>query len=615
MMKQINVILSEEKKLNKDFSIIPTTKCDMKCEFCHEKNNNKIIELKNEEVDIFIQNIVKKINNIEDGIPISLFGGEPLLNKGIIKYLSEHKLSKYFDIRIFTNLNKFEFDDLFLLSSFKKVTISTNLDVFQNKLFYKTKKYNKIKYLCENTNIDIRVHCIISKDKSNKLLYYAPKLKKQINYLKEIGLLFDIIFPQENDYTIDEYVNIITFYNYMGDNELFNYNIYKIINFIELTNKKSGPLEFCNINSCEELTLKPDGEIVPCRRFYNKVFTEKEILEIEEKAKKCEECKFSFFCEPCKYSHYGIDNTSLKCNRVINILKALEKIELKGYNKIDEDLFILSINIGNKCNKNCSFCYIDKNNSETIDLKRLKSFLKNNYWKIDDLDTLLGGEPLLYLNEEYEFLKEYFDELHIISNTYCKNEYVRNNSDFIKITMSIQDNKLEKLNFNYYKGNIESSLILLNNEVLDDIFNVIKLLELNNIKYRFIELYSYKKGDNLIENIKLNNILKISKIFKNIKNATFKFKKNEKCINKKINIDKNKLTLCGTLFYGAEFNKVGEKYILSDNLEKYIINKEDIIKITKKLRKINENVCIANQYCVYENIDICEKIRRTIYDK
>ena len=595
---------------NKDFTIIPTNTCDMNCEFCHENKKEYRIDLTNKQLELFINKIVNQLDDIKNGIPISLFGGEPLLNKENIIFLSKHKYARYMDIRIFTNLNKFEFDDLYIFSSFKKVSINTNLDVFQNKLFYKTKKYQIIKYLKENTNVDVKPHCIISKEKMGNLLYYAPKLKTQLQYMKNIGLLFDIIFPQQDDYTIDDYVNLITFYNYINDETIFNLNISKIIYFIELIGSNTFQMDKCNLSSNDELTIKSDGSIIPCRRFYNYNFSKSEIDKIEENAKKCNTCKFNSFCEVCKYSHYGIDNTPLKCNRVYNILKALELIELKGIKKIDEDLFTLSIVVGNKCDKNCYFCYMDKTNNEKIDLKNLESFLINNYWKINDLDTLLGGEPLLYLNEEYEFLKKYFDQLHIISNTYSKNEYVKNNSDFIKITMSIQDEHLEKLNYMYYRDNLESSLILLNNEVLKNIFNTIKLLEENKIEYRFIELYSYKHGDNLVDKNNIKDIIKLSSIFKNFKKASYKRIKDEKCIYKKINIDKNKVTVCGTLYYGAEVCGEKDKYILSYNLNKYIINKKDIESCVKSLNNIEGGVCIANKYSVYENLNICNLINK-----
>ena len=600
---------------NKDFTIIPTNDCDMNCEFCHENKKEYRIDLTNEQLELFINKIVNQLDDVTNGIPISLFGGEPLLNKKSIIFLSKHKYAKYMDLRIFTNLNKFEFDDLYIFSSFKKVSINTNLDIFQNKLFYKTKKYQIIKYLKENTNVDVKPHCIISKEKMGNLLYYAPKLKTQSQYMKNIGLLFDIIFPQPNDYTINDYVNLITFYNYINDEELFNYNIYKIVNFIDFIDSDFIQKDDCNIKSCNELTIDNKGKIIPCRRFYNYQYTEKEIEQIELDSKKCSTCKFNSFCEVCKYSHHGVDNTHLKCNRVYNILKALELIELKGLKEIDEDLFTLSIVVGNKCDKNCYFCYMDKTNNEKIDLKNLESFLINNYWKINDLDTLLGGEPLLYLNEKYEFLKKYFDQLHIISNTYSKNEYVKNNSDFIKITMSIQDKYLEKLNYDYYINNLEGSLILLNNEVLKNILNTIKILEKNNIEYKFIELYSYKPGDNLIDENNVKDIIKLSSIFKNFKKASYKHIKDEKCIYKKINIDKNKVTVCGTLYYGAEYIKENEKYILSYDLKSYMINKHDIIDKLKQLKNINNNTCIANQYCVYENINVCEKIMEGINDK
>lgn len=600
---------------NKDFTIIPTNACDMKCEFCHEKNKKCRIDLKNNDIDSFLNSIIKNIDDIEEGIPISLFGGEPLLNKGSLIFLSEHKYAKYIDIRIFTNLNNFDFEDLYFLSSFKKATINTNLDVFQDRLFYKTKKYKIIKYIQENTNINLIPHCIISKDKMEKILYYAPKLKIQKEYMKDINLYFDVIFPDKNDYDINDYVNLITFYKYIDDESLFHFNIYKIVNFIDFINSDYIGQEKCDINSCNELTMDNKGKILPCRRFYNYQYTETEIKKIELNSKKCNNCKFNNFCEVCKYSHHGIDNTNLKCRRVYNILKALEYIELKGLNKIDDELFILSINVGNKCDKKCSFCYVDKNNPETINLKNLKSFIKNNYWKIKELDTLLGGEPLLYLNEEYEFLKQYFDELHIISNTYSKNEYVKNNHDFIKITMSIQDGFLNKLNYEYYKKNIECSLVLLNNDVLDNIFEIIKMLEMHNINYKFTELYSYRKGDNLLDDTKIKDVIKISKMFKNIDKACIKSDNDDQCIYKKINIDKNKVTVCGTLYYGAEVLGEKEKYILSYNLKNYIINKDDIYKKISNLNKLDKDVCIANQYSVYENIDIRKKILEELNDR
>ena len=119
----------------------------------------------------------------------------------------------------------------------------------------------------------------------------------------------------------------------------------------------------------------------------------------------------------------------------------------------------------------------------------------------------------------------------------------------------------------------------------------------------------------MIDENNVKDIIKLSSIFKNFKKASYKHIKDEKCIYKKINIDKNKVTVCGTLYYGAEYIKENEKYILSYDLKSYMINKHDIIDKLKQLKNINNNTCIANQYCVYENINVCEKIMEGINDK
>ena len=73
-------------------TIAPTYICNMKCEYCFQKDNDKLI-MSTETADRIISAITGIISKYKR-VNISWFGGEPLIAIGIIEYIS-HKIISF----------------------------------------------------------------------------------------------------------------------------------------------------------------------------------------------------------------------------------------------------------------------------------------------------------------------------------------------------------------------------------------------------------------------------------------------------------------------------------------------------------------------------------------
>lgn len=571
-----------------EYTIILNNRCNRKCSYCHQEHSHE--EIRNEDILNFLYKMNSKTN---ENINLTIFGGEPLLSKDKIELISKTEFSDKINLLMYTNLDYFKEDDYTFLKKFKEVIIRTEFNIMTDKLFFRTKKYQTIESIKNVGNVIIQVHSLISKENVDKILFYVPFILKYRKYLCGINLLFDIVFPSENDFNEKEFLNIINFVHLIPEN-LLSSNLYKLKYFLEKDRiRNSFCSNNCNIRSNSELTLKYDGTIIPCRRFSNYNYSEMEIDEIEFSHKECEKCLFNFYCDECKYSYYGISNKGLKCNRIKNIIKAYEFFLLNKYHI--PKFYNFSIILGIKCNSSCYFCQRNLNIKD-LDLFKLKTFLKNNYYRLN-LDTVIGGEPLLYLNEKYEFFNDYFDEINIISNLSFRNEYVHNNPN-LKITVSIQNKNFKNLEWDYYRNNIIEVLILLNNEVIEIIDDIMSFLMERKIKFRFIDLFCYKTIDFISlsdENkTKLKEIKTKYSVFVNKKNKNY-----YECVLTKLNIVDDKLTLCYSLYEPLSLVNLEKNVVISEEINEYIINDlevENKVNNLYKLLNFNSKKCISSYF-------------------
>lgn len=189
----------------------------------------------------------------------------------------------------------------------------------------------------------------------------------------------------------------------------------------------------------------------------------------------------------------------------------------------------LILNITKKCNYNCSYCWVVKNNStlwKEEDIKEILDFIENNYELIDSF-KFFWWEPLIerkriikIINETKYLLLNKYD---IVTNWFFLDdeiwEYFRNYFREIFISIDIENNiDLEKTIQFIKKYDLEKKVI----------FNIIiNPWEEKLIYAKFLELYSkWFKNFNLLPIYftkiwKKGDLLNLSLILKNIIDKSF----------------------------------------------------------------------------------------------
>jgi|GEM_PF-6950621 len=108
-----------------------TRKCNLKCDYCIEKTNTKDFGnyyISKDVIDCFFENVKNKKIQLEKDATIIFYGGEPLLNIGMIKYILDFKNDfPDFKFTIVTNGTLLSEDiiDLFIEN---KVNIAVSID-------------------------------------------------------------------------------------------------------------------------------------------------------------------------------------------------------------------------------------------------------------------------------------------------------------------------------------------------------------------------------------------------------------------------------------------------------------------------------------------------------
>lgn len=571
----------------KEITLNITNKCNKHCSFCYQKHGEKFIDSET------ALSFLNKYN--DEDINLTLFGGEPFENKEFIKCLNNNSLNNKINLLIYSNMELLDISDIIeLFGNFKSVEIRTNIDnIFNNELFYKTDKIKKIKFIRKNFNVIIRTHSVLTKEILHNIETYLPKLIKMSDELKNLGIIFTLEFPSSNDYSPREIYNLLSMFYYLGHLNIFSSEIHNIYNFFNKENQIKHSNE-CNPKALNEITMDVDSSIYLCRRLSQNKISNEKIDEILNNSLECKNCNFNNICDVCKFSYFGDgDNKKFKCKRISNIMDGLNLYLNLGPIKL-HNLYNYQVIITNKCNKQCSFCYFEKNNQSSKP-EDIEMFIKSNFWYLDELDSIIGGEPLIELDFRYDFLKKYVDNAVLITNLSIKNKYVQKNHEFFKLKYSIHDGNIDSEMIDYYYHNLYGVNLTMSNETISKINEIIKKCnEYDNIQViDRIELYRYSKNDNIITN--KNRI--VNKSFNNVFNI--KKKKyntdNFKCFRSKICINIDKITVCNTLFLGAKQNGEEEQYILFNKLHDADLSN---INLEEKIPNgtFDETKCIASIY-------------------
>jgi uncharacterized protein len=201
--------------------IATTTNCQLECSYCFEGNKKKNETITLEEADKITQWVSNYLNkNICNKLRIIFYGGEPLLNKKVIRYLLP-KLNKIadnkkilFEIGILTNGELLDYEMGKFLNKYNLDKVQITLDGPQKchdarRYRKKDKKgtfekiLNNILCLLKNNFVE-KIDLRINFDKQN--IDFIPKLFDLFLFNgieKRVNLSFGIITPTISDDTKD----------------------------------------------------------------------------------------------------------------------------------------------------------------------------------------------------------------------------------------------------------------------------------------------------------------------------------------------------------------------------------------------------------------------------
>ncbi len=279
-----------------NYTISLTNKCNLNCEYCYEKNLNTELGSLSEDTARYTVNFLK--NKPID--ILYLFGGEPLLMKEMIKYLTLNiKAEKYV---ITTN-------GVLLEENFVKWCSDNNVAI---NLSHDGKD-------CSKRGLDVS----FLNEKLKLLLKYRPEtlvqmvyneeslmdLEKNILYFKELGV--KKVFPAMDSFLKPKDIDAFADNMKMVWERLYNITDIYILQFgdkIKVLNGK--PITPCEIGK-KNMYINWDGKIYPCVQFQNReefcagdVINGLNIKPLLQRhpnysnvAKRCDGCEISQYCQ------------------------------------------------------------------------------------------------------------------------------------------------------------------------------------------------------------------------------------------------------------------------------------------------------------------------------
>lgn len=114
-----------------NLTIMPTEQCNFRCKYCYESfQHGKMSKELQDSIIKFVAHNITKYSSVD----LSWYGGEPLLAKDVIEYISEHvleicrKTKRYLTTSITTNAYYLDLDTFKMLQRYNLVNVQVTLD-------------------------------------------------------------------------------------------------------------------------------------------------------------------------------------------------------------------------------------------------------------------------------------------------------------------------------------------------------------------------------------------------------------------------------------------------------------------------------------------------------
>lgn len=285
-LKMFHKTQQEEEKTFLIF-LVTTRSCQFNCSYCFEKGISQKEQLNIETADktvLWCQNYLNKNNNCNK-LKVVLYGGEPLLNKKIIKYILPKlydiagKKHLLFDLDIITNGELLDLETISFLKQYNlnmaKITLDGPKEIHDKRRIRKDGQgtFDKIMQnilMGFHHNLLQKIHLHINFDRQN--VYLIPKLLDTLvthNLQQKIELSFTSTFPAICEQLGQKIPN--SHFTKFGLNESENVNKYL---WLSQEAKKRGfnvPKKWmigpvCSATKIHSVIIEPNGDLLKCPR-------------------------------------------------------------------------------------------------------------------------------------------------------------------------------------------------------------------------------------------------------------------------------------------------------------------------------------------------------------
>lgn len=332
---RVKAIQNPDRKV---YRIWTTSGCNARCYYCFELGM-KAVNMSNETA-IKVANMIADNINEGDSIRLEWFGGEPLLNKEIIKTISEIVIAKCdslnvkFSAIMISNGSLLTEEVVEMLKKYRVERLQITLDGFKE-VYNSSKNYYDPKY-----NFDLVINNI--KLLSANGIRTSIRLNYDNKHYDSLDELLDFLYNEfKDDRKVSAYVypiwdslngdNGFKSEAYADDNylkiidKLVRYKFIKPTDVIGLRRK----VRQCAARNINSIAILPDGRISKCSESFNqtigdidngitdtKLYNEWTSTELHEE---CRNCKYLPVCnDGCQSSRYTKMESCFPTKRIFN---------------------------------------------------------------------------------------------------------------------------------------------------------------------------------------------------------------------------------------------------------------------------------------------------------
>ena len=201
-----------------DFTVLTTTSCNARCFYCYEKDLGKKQTMTLDTAEDVLQLIlrIRDINN--PNLNIQWFGGEPLLNKRVIEYITDrlYELNVPFSTSMITNGFLLDEETVKKFNYWKIRMVQLTFDGLEE-------EYNEIKNFIYS---DVDAYLTLINNIHNLLKYTTARIVVKFNATNEnIFKIYDYIKYLQEEYSCHEnhhqiHYAVSTLFEYIKDPDL-----------------------------------------------------------------------------------------------------------------------------------------------------------------------------------------------------------------------------------------------------------------------------------------------------------------------------------------------------------------------------------------------------------